>query len=114
MPASPREPELAADPLASPPAGPSARLREYLADHDALCPYCKYNLRGLPTSQCPECASNLDLELVRDGSAKADDRWTNSVDYDHHADSAWWLLILVPIFLAALGVIVAFFFGWIR
>jgi len=106
MPASPREPDAAPGP------DPNSRLREYLADHDALCPYCKYNLRGIPASRCPECASNLDLELVRDGPAKANDRSMQMDDNHNHDYSPWWLLILVPMVLAALGVIVAFFFGW--
>lgn len=38
-------------------------LREYLAQRDAPCPDCGYNLRGLETLQCPECGETLELNL---------------------------------------------------
>ena len=37
------------------------RRREFLAAHDAPCPACGYNLRGVDTLYCPECARVLDL-----------------------------------------------------
>ena len=30
-------------------------LAQYLSSHDAPCPACGYNLRGLTESRCPEC-----------------------------------------------------------
>lgn len=39
------------------------RLIEWLADHDAPCPVCAYNLRGLTTDLCPECAAPLRLTI---------------------------------------------------
>jgi hypothetical protein len=43
-------------------------LVAYLADRDAPCPVCSYNLRGLADAAgsapvCPECASELHLEV---------------------------------------------------
>lgn len=108
MSVAPREPDPAPD--------PTSQLREYLADHDALCPYCKYNLRGIPASRCPECASNLDLELVRDGT-EAEQRPQMFADSSEPLGpelSHWWLLLVALIFLAALIPIIAFLFGWVR
>ena len=36
-----------------------------LADTDAPCPGCGYNLRGLRTSECPECGDPLAIRLSR-------------------------------------------------
>lgn len=38
-------------------------LVNFLATHDAPCPVCSYNLRGLPTAACPECAARLHLQV---------------------------------------------------
>ncbi len=35
----------------------------YLADRDAACPVCDYNLRGLKKAVCPECAAPLRLQV---------------------------------------------------
>ncbi len=40
-------------------------LRDYLAAHDAPCPGCRYNLRGLVGDRCPECSSALCLGVTR-------------------------------------------------
>ena len=40
-------------------------LREYLADHDAPCPSCGYNLRGAELPWCPECGRSIALSDVR-------------------------------------------------
>ncbi|MEM9083588.1 MAG: hypothetical protein AAGB34_08335 [Planctomycetota bacterium] len=34
-------------------------LNEVLRDRDVPCPVCRYNLRGLTASACPECGANL-------------------------------------------------------
>jgi hypothetical protein len=39
-------------------------LREYLVDRDVPCPACNYNLRGLQTTACPECAQPLVLRVA--------------------------------------------------
>ncbi|MGH7132860.1 MAG: hypothetical protein ACREJO_13040 [Phycisphaerales bacterium] len=49
-----------AEPLATP-AHPN--LTSYLADHDAPCPHCRYNLRGVSGSTCPECGKSIELAL---------------------------------------------------
>lgn len=36
-------------------------LKQYLADHDAPCPVCSYNLRGLTAEKCPECGVAIEL-----------------------------------------------------
>lgn len=50
--------------LASAGQGLRARLAHYLADHDAPCPRCAYNLRGrtLDTLRCPECGAAITPE----------------------------------------------------
>lgn len=42
----------------------SEHLLAYLKDHDAACPICRYNLRGLATARCPECAAPLQLAVA--------------------------------------------------
>lgn len=41
----------------------AADLRAFLADRDVECPRCRYNLRGLTTSICPECRTWISLGL---------------------------------------------------
>lgn len=36
-------------------------LKQFLANHDAGCPVCGYNLRGLQTGACPECSKRIEL-----------------------------------------------------
>ena len=38
-------------------------LTAYLADHDAPCPHCRYNLRGVSGCTCPECGKPIALGL---------------------------------------------------
>lgn len=38
-------------------------LCEFLAARDVSCPNCRYNLRGLKTTSCPECGDPLKLGL---------------------------------------------------
>jgi hypothetical protein len=38
-------------------------LRTFLADRDAPCPSCAYNLRGLAFDRCPECNRELVLRV---------------------------------------------------
>ncbi len=38
-------------------------LQTFLADRDAPCPGCGYNLRGLPGDRCPECNQHLSLRV---------------------------------------------------
>lgn len=40
-----------------------ASLRAFLAERDAACPSCGYNLRGLPSPACPECNQALRLQV---------------------------------------------------
>jgi hypothetical protein len=45
-------------------AGPSVPLlHQFLGEHDAPCPACGYNLRGLTGAACPECNSALALRV---------------------------------------------------
>ncbi len=41
----------------------ASHLRAFLADRDIACPVCRYNLRGLPSTSCPECGAQLDLRV---------------------------------------------------
>ena len=42
---------------------PAPDLLSFLASHDAPCPVCSYNLRGLQTDSCPECGAHLHLQV---------------------------------------------------
>ena len=47
------------------PRNPSPELlRAFLATHDAPCPVCGYNLRGVTLSICPECESPIELGVA--------------------------------------------------
>lgn len=41
----------------------TAKLLAWLADHDAPCPLCGYNLRALTRAVCPECKQELVLTV---------------------------------------------------
>ncbi|MBX3376176.1 MAG: hypothetical protein KF678_04150 [Phycisphaeraceae bacterium] len=41
-------------------------LREFLAERDAPCPRCGYNLRGLAGVECPECGLALSVERLKE------------------------------------------------
>src|SRR5262245_45664099 len=45
-------------------AGRPDLLVGFLADRDAPCPVCGYNLRALGASRCPECSSPLELAVA--------------------------------------------------
>jgi hypothetical protein len=38
-------------------------LQTFLADRDTACPRCRYNLRNLSGSRCPECGDELLLRI---------------------------------------------------
>ena len=40
----------------------------WLAERDAACPVCDYNLRGVELPVCPECASPLQLAVASPGA----------------------------------------------
>lgn len=42
---------------------PPAFLADFLAQHDAPCPVCSYNLRGVALPRCPECDSPITLTV---------------------------------------------------
>lgn len=39
-------------------------LSAFLASHDAPCPICAYNLRGVTLAVCPECESPIELGIA--------------------------------------------------
>ncbi len=41
----------------------AALMVQFLSRHDAFCPLCKYNLRGLTRPKCPECGRTLTLSV---------------------------------------------------
>src|SRR5690242_20481338 len=47
----------------------SATLRAFLAERDAPCPACGYNLRGIEEPLCPECGGTVELAIGRRSSA---------------------------------------------
>lgn len=42
----------------------AGEIREFLAVHAALCPYCRYPLHRLQAAKCPECGGELALGIV--------------------------------------------------
>jgi hypothetical protein len=42
---------------------PNDPLTAYLAERDAGCPRCGYNLRGLRQDRCPECNTRIELTI---------------------------------------------------
>jgi hypothetical protein len=51
---------------AQPDAG-EKMVHDFLATHDALCPGCGYNMRGLAKGDCPECGRHMsaaDVEWI--------------------------------------------------
>jgi hypothetical protein len=90
--------------------GADAALKAYLAETvDARCPSCRYRLAGVTLARCPECGMPLDVELVRDGPARAQQpMW----DTDPHIDGwAIGLMVVAPatllLAIAALTAIIA-------
>ena len=61
-------------------------LLDFLRDHDASCPVCNYNLRGLTRPICPECKHDLALSV---GVAKL--------------RLLWLLIALVPSFFCGIA-----------
>jgi len=49
---------------AAPDPADSEMLQRFLAERDATCPSCGYNLRGLTTDRCPECNQSLTLQVA--------------------------------------------------
>jgi len=45
-------------------------VRLYLAERDAPCPGCGYNLRGIEHAACPECGRGIELTLSRPGRSR--------------------------------------------
>lgn len=45
-------------------------LRAYLAERDAPCPRCQYNLRGVTDAACPECGQPIDVNRIELGSRR--------------------------------------------
>ncbi len=46
-------------------SGDARHIRAFLAEHDAPCPGCRYNLRGVTSRLCPECAREIDVSILR-------------------------------------------------
>jgi len=62
-----------APPTTTPTTGRAEELLlDFLRDHDAACPVCGYNLRGLTRPVCPECRQDLVLTV---GVARLRLRW---------------------------------------
>lgn len=91
-------------------------VRAYLAERDAHCPGCGYNLRGVREPVCPECAGELSLVTnpIRCGGLHQNDRDTSlqavligmSFALCGAAAFALFMLAIGRPFLALLGVAV--------
>lgn len=78
------EPPYAPPPADVPVPPDDDLLRQFLAHTDALCPVCRYNLRGLTRGICPECGYHLTLTIAAD-----------------RPRFGWFLLLLAPIAIFA-------------
>ncbi len=47
----------------SPPLSRDEHLLAFVREHEARCPLCDYNLRGLSRPTCPECGQELKLDV---------------------------------------------------
>jgi hypothetical protein len=63
MPHMPDELLTAADVESAPRAPDEVALLDLLRDRDVSCPLCRYNLRGLSSTRCPECGRELRLSI---------------------------------------------------
>jgi len=65
------------DPATTPTPDDQQALIAFLAQRDATCPACRYNLRGLANPVCPECGNTLKLAVgLVDGVSR---RWIASL-----------------------------------
>lgn len=46
-------------------AGGGAAVTRHLASHDAACPSCSYNLRGVRAGACPECGTPISHRALK-------------------------------------------------
>src|SRR6185369_3667260 len=53
----------AANGVPTEPVDADAMLHSFLAERDAACPGCGYNLRNLQGNRCPECGDELTLRV---------------------------------------------------
>lgn len=60
--------------MIEPPTEPLSRadesVRTFLAERDAPCPGCNYNLRGVEQPVCPECGRGIELSISRPGRSR--------------------------------------------
>lgn len=54
-------------------------LITYLAAHNVPCPGCGYNLRGLVSQECPECARQLVLQEIEESQNHRSPRMANTL-----------------------------------
>lgn len=66
-----------------------AFLIRYLAEHEARCPICRYNLKNLTSPTCPECGADLELRV---GAADS-------------TNTSWIILLLAMAIPAGIGVL---------
>jgi len=88
-------------------------LTDYLATHDARCPYCQYSLLGLKQSSCPECGYEINLkELFAAEDAPKPGRFAIVVTVGNIAPVAISAMLVLLFFFVAMQVDVALALLW--
>jgi hypothetical protein len=78
-------------------------LEQFLASRDVSCPRCRYNLRGLRCSSCPECGSALQLVVAVDPAHWLDAPWIQRASHPLAVAAVAWvgfLLFFGPVWAA--------------
>lgn len=84
-----------------PEAGQQDLLLAFLAEHDAPCPACGYNLRQLSRPVCPECGLSLKLSVGSDEPFKR--AWAIALTLNAMIAGVGALCIVMTIFAGAPG-----------
>src|SRR3954468_24054162 len=80
----------------SPRSRADALLLEFLREHDAGCPVCRYNLKALTRPVCPECGQELVLAV---GAARVRLGWLLAAGAPGFFSGIAAVFLLIPIVL---------------
>ncbi len=78
----------------------SARLLDFLVDRDVFCPVCRYNLRNLKRTECPECHQALVLTV---GITKLGFGWFLAAVTPGLFSGICALVLVLPMIFATIG-----------